>query len=193
VNDNWIGTWSPGIGDPSVGGWATVALYVGVAWACNRVLRAEREHILLLQNSERRIWQILMVSMVMLGLNKQLDLQSAMTEIARTMAVDQGWYEQRRRYQEAFIVAVPVVGVTAMAAFAVWVWTSPRLLPSATLLACAGATGLLVFIAVRAASFHHVDRMLGWKLGGLPLNWILELGSLAVIGLSALRRGRVNA
>lgn len=193
MNDNWIGTWSPGIGDPTVGGWVTVALYVGVALACHRVLRGDRHGRLLMHRSERRIWQVLLVSMVLLGLNKQLDLQSAMTEVARTLAVDQGWYEQRRRYQEAFIAAVPVVGLTALAAFAVWVWTGPRLLPWATLLACAGATGLMVFIAVRAASFHHVDRMLGFKVGGLPLNWILELGSLTVIGLSARSRGKVNA
>jgi len=67
-----------------------------------------------------------------------------------------------------------------------------RDLPAPTLWACAGAAGLIVFVAIRAVSFHHVDEILDWHLGGLPLNWILEMGSLVVIGWGAFKRARAR-
>lgn len=189
MNQRWIGTWSPGIGDPTIGGWITVLLYAGTAWACHRVLSLDRRQKIILSTDERLIWGLLMVGAILLGINKQLDLQSAMTELAKILAREQGWYTHRRQYQEAFIAAIPIVGLTVLAAAAVLVWKAP----GSTLWACAGATGLLVFIAIRASSFHHVDEMLGWRVGGLPLNWVLEMGSLVVIGWSAQRRAAVRA
>lgn len=186
MNEGWIGNWSPGIGDPTLGGWVTVALYAGAAWACHRVLDRERGARLALSANERLIWRLLMVMMVALGINKQLDLQSALTELGRIWAHQQGWYDHRRQYQEAFIAAIPVVGFTALATVLVLVWFAPV----STWWSCAGAAGLVVFVAIRAASFHDVDAMLGWRLAGFKLNWILEMGSLVLIGWGALRRSR---
>jgi len=50
------------------------------------------------------------------GINKQLDLQSAFTEVMRVVARDQGWYEARRQYQYAFIGAVAVLAAVVGAA-----------------------------------------------------------------------------
>jgi hypothetical protein len=188
MNQGWIGDWSPGIGDPSIGGWLTVALYVLAAWACLQVLNAGRGQRFHLDPNERTLWRLLLVAMVLLGINKQLDLQSALTELARMQAVEQGWYDQRRQIQEAFVASVPVVGLTALAALMVLAWKTP----AQTLWSCAGAAGLVVFVAIRAASFHKVDDMLGWQLAGLNLNWIVEMGSLLVISLGARRRIRVR-
>ncbi len=188
MNDGWIGKWSPGIGDPTVGGWLTVILYAGVAWASLLVVKHEKQRLIVMTKHEPLIWRLLMAGLILLGINKQLDLQSAFTEFARTLAIEQGWYEQRRQYQEAFIAAVPIIGLTALAAMLLLVWGAP----SATLWACGGAAGLVIFVAIRAASFHHVDELLGWRLAGLPLNWVLEMGSLIVIGWSAHARARVQ-
>lgn len=189
MNQGWIGSWSPGIGDPTIGGWLTVGLYAAAAWTCHRVLQSERRQQLVMSANERLIWRLLMAAMVALGINKQLDLQSAMTESARIMAHAQGWYSNRGQFQEAFIAAVPIVGLTVLAATMVLVWQAP----ASTRWACVGAAGLVVFVAIRATSFHHVDEMLGWRLGGLPMNWVLEMGSLVVIGWSAHTRARVLA
>ena len=45
-----------------------------------------------------------------LGVNKQLDLQTLFTQLARDLAMAQGWYEERRRYQVAFIIAIGLLG-----------------------------------------------------------------------------------
>lgn len=188
MSEGWIGNWTPGIGDPTLGGWLTVVLYGWVAWRSFHVLQRERRRRILLSFNEKIVWRLLVAGMIALGINKQLDIQSALTESARILALEQGWYDNRRQVQEAFIFAVPIVGLTALAAITVLVWKAP----AATLWACAGAAGLLMFITIRAASFHHVDEMLGWRLAGLPLNWVLEMGSLLVIGWNAHRRARMR-
>ena len=188
MNQGWVGRWSPGIGDPTIGGWVSVALYAGVAWACHRILSRRRQRPVVLDRNEPFLWRLLFIGVMTMGINKQLDLQSALSEWARLMAHEQGWYENRRQYQLAFIAAMPVAMLTAFSALALMIWRTP----APTLLACAGAAGLVAFIAIRAASFHHVDEILNSQLGVLRLNWLLEIGSLAVIGLGALKRVKVG-
>jgi hypothetical protein len=43
---------------------------------------------------------------------------------------------------------------------------------------------------MRAASFHHVGVFLGRRVLGLKLNWLLELGSIALVALSAAQAVR---
>lgn len=188
MHEGWIGAWSPGIGDPTLVGWITVLLYAWAAWRCHRVLTRDRHRSSPMSTNERMVWRLLFAGMIALGINKQLDLQSAFTEAARMLAIKQGWYDNRRQFQEAFIAAIPVVGLTALAAMAVLVWHAP----AATHWTCAGAAALLVFIAIRASSFHHVDEMMGWHLAGLRLNWVLEMGALLVISTGARKRARVR-
>ncbi|HEY8942673.1 MAG TPA: hypothetical protein VIM73_00370, partial [Polyangiaceae bacterium] len=89
-----IGNWSPGIGDPTVTGWVTVVAYLATAVSCTLLaLRIPRVAGPL--NRERLLWGLLAAAFFALGLNKQLDLQSAVTEIGRIVAAKQGWYEQR--------------------------------------------------------------------------------------------------
>ena len=87
--------------------------------ACHQVLQSDRRHQLVLSANERFIWRLLVAGMVALGVNKQLDLQSALTELARLYAHEQGWYGNRRQFQQAFIAAVPILGLTVLAALSV--------------------------------------------------------------------------
>ncbi len=179
-----IGIWSPGIGDPTVGGWLTVLLYAAAAasvWVLlKRVDFTRRER-------EQWVWRCLLVGLIFLGINKQLDLQSALTELGRIVARDQGWYENRAQVQEAFIAGTGILGLTLLAAFISLAWGAP----GATLSALAGGFALLVFVMVRAASFHHIDRLLSLDLAGLKYNWIIEMGALVWILASATLRRRV--
>lgn len=184
MNQGWIGAWSPGIGDPTLAGWVTVLLYAMAAWACHQVLQSERRRRFNMSSNERILWRLLMVAMIALGINKQLDLQSALTELGRLHAYEHGWYGNRRQFQFAFVAAVPILGLTVLAALVVLAWNSPV----QTLLTCAGAAGLMVFVAIRAASFHHVDELLHSNLAGLRVNWIIEMSALVVIWLGARRR-----
>ena len=102
------GRWEPGIGDPTVAGWLTVVGYGFAAWACWRVYtgragapRARPPAA----DSPTRFWLLLTIAMALLGINKQLDLQSALSQWARDIAIYDGWWDQRRAVQAAFIAA----------------------------------------------------------------------------------------
>src|SRR5688572_23307106 len=115
------GRWHPGIGDPTVMGWVTVATYAAAAFFSFEALRASRLGARKLaaiappeaenQRDLVKLWSLVTLAMVVLGLNKQLDLQSLFTEILRDMAKSEGWYEQRRAYQRLFIVTIGLVGL----------------------------------------------------------------------------------
>jgi Na+-driven multidrug efflux pump len=182
----WIGYWAPGIGDPTFVGWATVVLYFAAALACWRILRSRDAA---LSRAERWAFRCLLLGLVGLGINKQLDLQSALTEMGRILAVEQGWYEQRRRVQRVFILGVGV----GLGAVAVLLLNLMRHSQPSTRVTLLGATGLLAFVLIRASSFHHVDLFIHATVWGLRGNWILEIGGLLIILAGTLwrwRRGR---
>ena len=95
--------WTPGIGDPSIRGWVTVVLYLACAFVCWRTARKLSEQAPN-RTEELRIWWCVSVLFTVLGINKQLDLQTALTELGRIIAQHQGWYAHRQTVQLAFIV-----------------------------------------------------------------------------------------
>jgi hypothetical protein len=178
----WIGSWSPGIGDPSVLGWLTVVLYICTAaycWLVGRRLKVR---------SERLVFFGLAAGLLALGINKQLDLQSALTEIGRILAKRQDWYEQRAEFQKIFIVQVAVL---ALAGLAIIVWVT-RASPLPTRAALAGAVLLSGFVVMRAASFHHVDLFIGTQWLGIRANWVLEIGGIVAVLAAARWRARYS-
>ena len=132
--------WSPKIGDPTIGGWVTVMLYLlaaGSCWISARELALED-----IASNERRAWWAISALFLALGINKQLDLQSALTEAGRVLAHYQGWFEQRQLVQLAFIVLVAIICL--IAAITLLLWT--RSAPTPTRLALIGTTMVLGFV-----------------------------------------------
>jgi hypothetical protein len=158
-------------------GFLTVFAYFGAAIACFRARRRA------LDAAAARLWLGLALFLVALGINKQLDLQTALTEVGRYLAISEGWYERRREVQAEFIEGVAAGAVALALAFA---FVARRRLRRFGL-ALVGAIFLLAFVLVRASSFHHVDVLIHTRLLGLQVNWILELSGIALIGLAAHR------
>ena len=165
--------WTPGIGDPTPLGWATVIAY-GVA-ALLAVLAARQSR------PDRRFWSAVALLLIALGINKQLDLQSLLTTVARNLAHAQHWYDQRRTYQALFIASLIALCLITI----LILWRRTRRASGPVRAALVGVVVLLGFIAVRAASFDHFDTLLMDRIGGWRLNWLLELGGIALIGLPA--------
>ena len=167
--------WEPGIGDPSLYGWVTVAAYAFGALCCWRASRRGFK-------SERRFWLLLACSMAFLCVNKQLDLQTLFTDIGRTEAKTHGWYSHRHEYQVAFIVAVAILSLVAILALL----RKARRASVPVRGAIIGFGLLLLFVLVRASSFHKVDWLIGRDLGGFRANHLMELGGIAIVTLFAL-------
>lgn len=177
------GRWTIGIGDPTSLGWTTVVAYVTAAILC--VLCAAREE----SGDRRRIfWQFSAGVLIVLGINKQLDLQSLLTQLGRDLALAQGWYAHRQMLQLLFIAVATLGALLALVALYRWSGTSGVEVKVASL----GLAFLAAFVVIRAMSFHHVDRFLfHGDFGRLP-NGLLELGGIACIAGSAMYRRRVN-
>ena len=175
------GEWRPGIGDPTVVGWFTVFAYFAAAFACVREACWERAAVKRGELGTPLFWSILTTLLILLGLNKQLDLQTLVTIFGRRLARAFGLYDQRRIYQLVFIIGVAVVGVTVLALFA-WIG---RVQWRRNLIALAGIVVLFSFVVIRAASFHHVDVWLRLRMAGMRWNAILELGGIAIVAIGA--------
>lgn len=178
------GRWSPGIGDPTLLGWLTVVAYLAGATICwKAAVESRGTRWPSYGRGEPLFWLVCAVFLLALGINKQLDLQTWLTVLGKELAKDMGWYAQRRIVQFGFIALLGTVGII-VAAVGLW-WT--RQLSGASRVAFGGAVFLGVFIVIRAASFHHVDQMLGFRLAGLRLNVLLEMGGTACIAVAAAR------
>ncbi len=176
-------------GDPTVMGW-TICLGYGVAGGlCARRFR----HVLHLGTINLRLralalWGLLAALLLALGLNKQLDLQTGLTQLARALAYEQGWYEQRRVVQA---IVIGCLSLMTMGGTLWMLWRLPRA-SSRARVALMGGIGLVLFVTLRAISFHHLDQWLGFELIGAPLHVTLELGGIACVGLAAAWRHRVT-
>jgi hypothetical protein len=175
--------WSAGIGDPSAMGWFTVFAYLATAGLC-AVAATRVENRTRLGDRERRFWLAIAAVLLILGINKQLDLQSLLTAVGRVVAKAEGWYGQRRHYQFAF------VGLIAIAAIVVMLLLHWRMRSSAPSLKLAlfGLAISSIFVVVRAASFHHVDLWLNHNILGLRWSWVAELTGIAIIAAGAIWR-----
>jgi hypothetical protein len=125
---------------------------------------------------------MLTLLLVFLTVNKQLDLQSALTAIGRCSAQMHGWYDQRGAVQLLFIAVVATVCVSVGLLSA---WGLRRDLGQVWL-ALFGVVFLLAFVAIRTAGFHHIDRLIGFEVANVRLNWVLELGGITMITVNAV-------
>ena len=128
-------------------------------------------------------WALLTLCMVILGVNKHLDLESWLTEFGRNIALSQGWYETRSSVQRPLVAGVAGFGLISLA---VLLALTRRLLPR-HLLAFVGTVILLCFVMARAMSFHQSDDALAIELLGVRVRWLLELGGILCIGACAVK------
>jgi hypothetical protein len=173
--------WSPGIGDPTAMGWGTVLVYLSAAVISATVaLRVPFPRPSC--RRERAFWLCLACVLLVLAVNKQLDLQSYLTALGRCLAQHQGWYDSRRFVQETVILGL----VLLMALLAVALWRLMRGTLARNGAALAGLVLVLGFVAIRAVGFHHVDTLIKLDVMHLRLNWLFELTGPVLIGLAGL-------
>ena len=179
------GRWHAGIGDATVFGWITVAFYLLAVVCCLFKANASKKF-----GGNYLFWLYLAIFLLILGINKQLDLQSWFTEVLKDTAQNHGWYEHRRPVQIAFIVALGFGMLMTLIAFRLFLantWRNYKL-------ACIGVFLLCTFILIRTASFNHVDVLINKEVLGLRLNVILEIGAIILIILGTyFNKKQVNS
>jgi len=159
-------------------GWLAVLLYFSAAvscWITARKLRLAAADAA--DAKEQRVWRSLTVAFLALGINKQLELQTALTEAVRVFARFHDWYGQRRLVQVAFVAVVAVACVVVAIMLARWA----RKAPAPTRVALAISIALIGYVLIRAASLHQFDRLIYADVLGFRLNWILEMGGIGAV------------
>lgn len=125
-------------------------------------------------------WWGLAVFMLLMGFNKQLDLQVLVLQVGRQMSMEQGWYAERDALRKWVILAFGCTGLILIAWF---VWTCRRVWRRYILMIC-GIALLVFFVVIRASADRIV--ILGYRPGKFPMYDILEVGGIVCIGASAL-------
>ena len=188
--------WHLGFGDNNVMGWAITVAYFIAAILCLVVGGAARKRGRVLQGgrindeggSGKRdrsyiFWYIVAGLLVVMGVNKQLELQVLLTQWGREIAKAQGWYDGRRVAQGRFLRVLAAAGGAALV-YLGWVirrgfWRQVGALVGVVALAC--------FVVIRAASIEHVDQWLGSGVaGGVQVHVALESGGIVIIAVTAL-------
>ncbi len=127
-------------------------------------------------------WGVLAILLALLGVDKVVDLQAAVSGLARCVTQVEGWYSSRVRYQALLTVVIVVAGVALTGAIVLVLSRSrPRI--------ALAASGLVLFGAyqlARAVSFHGLDVLIATRIHGVSVNSLIELLGLACIALNAL-------
>ncbi len=178
--DGWIGQWSPGVGDPTLAAWLIVIAYVVAAVLCWRAAQRVGAQ----QRLERMWWVATSTALWGLGINKQLDLQTALTELGRMVTVALDIVSLR------WLLRWSLVAVLALAALAVGtlLLRMTRRAPRPTRTAVLGVIGLMTFIVLRASVLYRVggnDEFLS-----AALFTVLEALPLLTICIGAIGRTR---
>lgn len=178
------GEWQAGIGDPTFMGWLTVCAYLTtfiISIICAiETFRIPQEYKL---HYHHWYWWGLALIFLILGINKQLDLQTWFTITAKEIALMSGLYRDRRIFQGLFIGCL----ILGLLAFLTWLKKNTRVILKEANLILYGLAFLSIFIIIRAISFYHFDQLLHFRLAGLKINWILELGGISLVAFGAIK------
>ncbi len=158
--------------------WVTVAAYV-LAALLSAI--AARYAWLRRETGETLFWRSTAVLLVLLGINELLDLQTLLTEIGRANAEAYGWYGVHRKVQYVFVIAL-IIAATLAGAALLWV---TRRTHRAVRLAIAGLAFIGLFVLLRAASFHHLDDLLGRGMAAFNWGSFQEVAGIVIVAAAA--------
>ena len=132
-----------------------------------------------------RPWWWLAALAAAFGINKELDLQTFLIDVARISAKSEGWYDHRRIVQEAF-VGVTVVVVSVLG----WrLANSHRSFIRNHGAVAAGLVLVVLYCVLRAAGIDHIKIMVGRDPAeNVPL-WLIEVLGVALMVLGAALAG----
>ena len=169
--------------DPGIEGWVVTVAYAVAAFLCLVAWRRERRAVKGPGHSPL-LWLVLGSALLLLSVNKQLDLHNVMTAAGRPVVRAVGLWDARRPIQAGFVV---VLGVAAACAAGLLIRTRGSQLVRLPF-ACCGIVMLSAFVLLRASSFHHL--MDPWPVlsaTSYRMRSLLELGGALFIAVDAGR------
>ena len=162
-------------GDPTVVGWVTFLLYVISGYLCWKQATEDSEKRL------RGVWLALGVSLLFLGINKEMDLHEGLVWFLN-------WLTAQTSISAPFAIKRAALGflLTLAVCAAFYARRSIVLLFSQNKEVAAGVALVLLYILARTSSVAHFDDLLGFHLYRIHYQWIVEISGLLLVihGLS---------
>lgn len=164
--------WRPEWGDPTLSGYVLTAAYAG-AVVLGLVLLASRR----LPAKLRRFWWFTTGLYLLIGINKQLDLQTLLTMVGRRFVLYEGWDEQRHLLGAVFVAVLALLAAVSLPAW----WRSLRTAEAPERHALGSVALLVLFVLLRAATFRGVAPVPEAAWNVLHLHRILELACVVLM------------
>ena len=187
------GHWRPGIGDPTFMGWLITAAYFITSVSCGICAwRTDRISPINRSGYHRVFWWSLFAIMLIMGMNKQLDLQCLLIVVIKQIAQNQNWYSKRHILQVWFAAGITIFSMVLL----IWLgWKLKRQWRQYGL-AIIGIVLLIAFVIITIAPVHCMNQFLGLQPGDRLIKSIFEISGIVLIGISALMgiiRGKKQA
>jgi hypothetical protein len=128
-------------------------------------------------------WLMAAGLLALIGANALVRVDLLAIFLLREVARAQGWYEQRRDSQLLALGALAVVGMLALG----WLRTRLQAVWSRCATAVLGVCLLVGVAALRAISYHDIDRAFDVHLLGVSTGRLLEFAGLGLTAAGALR------
>jgi hypothetical protein len=175
--------WQSGFGDNDLLGWTTTAAYFIVALLCTAAFRDEARSYRVIKKLQRpTFWLVLTALLVLLGFNKQLDLQTWVQSSGDHFVQNEGLEPHRTGLKILSLLMLTLCGAGVGLGMLLYIGRQWRLY----LLALVGVMYLGVFIVLRAAdSLPFIDSINHDYYESIHL--LFELGGILMIGISAAR------
>ena len=167
-----------GVGDPDLQGWSIAFGYVSAAALCFMRSRYSGKSV---RNGHAIFWMLLAIFLFLMGINKQLDLQTILIGMGKQLSIELGLYEQRRTIVIAFVSLLLAWGLASQA----WLYSVLDRMDRFEKTALLGLGVLFAFIAVRAAFFQHIDLLANSWMLTRRIHALMEIAGMSLIGGAA--------
>jgi hypothetical protein len=188
--------WIFGFNDPRLSGWViTLAYLVAFALCLRAWIKAKKSsitaaagNIAVLEGSAYDskgggLWLLFAAILFLLGVNKQLDLQTLLGDVGRSVSTAQGWYEKRRAVQAVFVLVFAIIcGIVA-----ILIVKSSGKRRGGYGITPVGIVLSIFIIVLRAGLIAHVDDVLPVEPARIPrrVYSFFELFGVFLAGLGA--------
>jgi hypothetical protein len=172
------GYWKSYRGDYSFSGWMVTFFYV----LCCFILLFVFFKTSFTSGTDKTFWILIFGIILFLSINKQLDLQMLITDIARTTAKEYHLYETRKLFQIKIISFFTSLGFGAIALLIFFLRKSHK----SVFVALGGITAIFLFLFFRLISFHKIEAILREHIGFFTLFDCFELVGIFLVIFSCI-------
>jgi len=169
------GYWIVNRGDPTVIGWFITLFYFFVFATSFYLLKKITPNIS--NNEYMWFWYGVTILIILLGINKQLDIQMLFADFARLYAKVIGIFENRKPFQHKIISFLTTIGISIFSVMIYKFWYAPKRM----WLALIGFCILFSFPIIRLVSLHSIESLLSISVLYIKIVDVIEILGITIV------------